>query len=264
MWMTKTTVFFYVGKTSFKSAWKVVFCFSCFYFYLFLRLFFLIFLFVFLLISFHSFVESVISFLATNFFFRCLPSSLRRMHRCSPAQVGECIASLVSLFFFLSSIVFCCVSVFLSVFNYVLFRATVWRSRCNGTTTLFWENCLIMNSGDTLWYFSYVQTDDKTVLVLLKSVVWSLKMCSVNQFYLVFLMTFINRFVPNDGLVNQKFECNSNERLKPEDVKLWIDNLEEKGFMEFEETENFEVDLNIAEKFDSTKHCSPSKYLIQL
>jgi hypothetical protein len=77
-------------------------------------------------------------------------------------------------------------------------------------------------------------------------------------------MTFINRFVPNDGHVNQKFECNSNERLEPKDVKLWIDNLEEKGFMEFEETENFEVDLNIAEKFDSTKHCSPSKYIMQL
>ena len=75
-------------------------------------------------------------------------------------------------------------------------------------------------------------------------------------------MTFIIRFVPNDGHVNQKFECNSNERLKPKDVKFWIDNLEEKGFMEFEETENFEVDLNIAGKFYSTKHCSPSNNLI--
>ena len=80
-------------------------------------------------------------------------------------------------------------------------------------------------------------------------------------------MTFIIQFVPNHGHVNQNFDCNSNERLKPEDVKLWIDNLEEKGFMEFEETENFEVDLNNGSnrgKFDSTKHCSPSKYLIQL
>ncbi len=32
MWMTKTTVFFYVGKTSFKSAWKVVFLFFVFLF----------------------------------------------------------------------------------------------------------------------------------------------------------------------------------------------------------------------------------------
>jgi hypothetical protein len=101
--MTKTTVFFYVGKTSFKSAWKVVFCFSCFYFHLFLRLFFLIFLFVFLLISFHSFVESVISFLSYKIFFVAFLETNAQMLTCTGWRVHckSCQSVFLS--------VFCCV-----------------------------------------------------------------------------------------------------------------------------------------------------------
>ena len=63
---------------------------------------------------------------------------------------------------------------------------------------------------------------------------YSIKIC------IVFLMTFV--------LINahnlRQLSCDSNERLKPNDVKSWLNYLEEKGFSELEETDIFVVDFS--------------------